>query len=223
MTGPGFIEVDEAAARLRAGEFLVLCEREDADTAGSLIVAAEFADAAAVNFMVKEARGLVCLALTDRRCRELGLATMERGQGERVTPLPLTVTIEAATGVTTGISAADRARTIAVAIDPGAGPADLVVPGHVSPLRSAPGGVLERPYVAEAAVELAALAGLTAAAVVCQVLAEDGSSARLDDLRESAARHGFALASVTSLIAHDLRGGSKEPKSRPTLTAGGPR
>ncbi len=224
MTAPAFIEVEDAAARLREGEFLVLCEREDDEAIGCLVVAAEFADTAAVNFMVREARGLVCLALTDRRCEELGLAKMARGRQERVAAFPFTVTIEAATGVTTGISAADRARTIAVAIDPGAGPRDLVVPGHVAPLRAAPGGVLERPFLTEAAVELAVLAGSTPAAAICQILAEDGDSARLRDLREVADRHHLGLVSVTSLIAQSLRGGgSAAPESHVTPIAGGPR
>jgi len=221
MTATRFAKVEDAAARLREGEFVVLCEREDEDTTGCLVLGAGFADATAVNFMTKEARGLICLALTDRRCRELDLRGMERGRPERVASLPFTVTIEAATGVATGISAADRARTIAVAIDPAAGPADLVVPGHVAPLRAAAGGILERPFVTEAAVELAFLAGLTPAAAVCQILADDGSSARLGDLRETAARHDFALLSVPRLIGRRLRGGT--PESHATSIAGGRR
>src|SRR4029077_9768998 len=173
-----FATIEEAIEEIRQGRIVVVCDDEDRENEGDLTMAAQFATPEAVNFMAKEARGLICLALTPERCDELGLDLMA---AKNETPLQtaFTVAIEAREGVTTGISAADRARTIQVAVDPGASPRDLVQPGHVFPLKAKPGGVLERTGQTEAAVDLARLAGLNPAGVICEVMNEDGTMARL--------------------------------------------
>ena len=174
------------------------CERRGE---GDLLIAAEFADAAAVNFMVTEARGLVCVALSTERCTELGLEQIgNRGNRSSLGDSAM-VSIEAKEGVTTGISAGDRARTIAVAIDPESGPEDLVEPGHVLPLRARPGGILERAGRTEAAVELAAAAGLRAGGVLCQVMRDDGHMARDEDLEVFAGRNGLSILNVSDVVA----------------------
>jgi 3,4-dihydroxy 2-butanone 4-phosphate synthase/GTP cyclohydrolase II len=167
-------------------------------------MAAQFATPEAVNFMAKEGRGLICLALTPERCDELGLDLMA---AKNETPLQtaFTVAIEARDGVTTGISAADRARTIQVAVDPGTSPRDLVQPGHVFPLKAKPGGVLERTGQTEAAVDLARLAGLNPAGVICEVMNEDGTMARVPDLIPYCERHGLKMITVADLIAYRRR------------------
>ncbi|HJZ35920.1 MAG TPA: 3,4-dihydroxy-2-butanone-4-phosphate synthase, partial [Solirubrobacterales bacterium] len=194
--------VSLAADELAAGRMILLrddCERRGE---GDLLIAAEFADAAAVNFMASEARGLVCLALSTERCGELGLEQIgNRGNKSSLGDSAM-VSIEAREGVTTGISAGDRARTIAAAIDPASGPTDLAQPGHVFPLRARPGGVLERAGRTEAAVDLAGEAGLRAAAVLCQVMREDGRMARDEDLEVFAVRHGLAILNVSDVVAH---------------------
>jgi 3,4-dihydroxy-2-butanone 4-phosphate synthase len=190
-----------ALADLRAGRMVLLCDDRDRGGEGDLLVAAEFATAAAVNFMAKEARGLICLALAAERCEELGLEAIgPRGHS----PLgdSSMVSIEARSGVSTGISAADRARTIAVAADPNAGAKDLVQPGHVLPLRARPGGVLERPGLVEAAVELTSAAGLRSAAVLCQLMRDDGRMAREQDLELFAGRHGLSVVTVSEVVEH---------------------
>jgi 3,4-dihydroxy-2-butanone 4-phosphate synthase len=192
--------VAHARAELAAGRMVLLrddCERRGE---GDLLIAAESADAAAVNFMATEARGLVCLALSTERCGELGLEQIgNRGNSSSLGDSAM-VSIEAREGVTTGISAPDRARTIAVAIDPASGPADLVGPGHVFPLRARPGGILERAGRTEAAVELTAGAGLRGGGVLCQVMREDGHMAREEDLEAFAARHGLAILTVSDVV-----------------------
>jgi 3,4-dihydroxy-2-butanone 4-phosphate synthase len=191
-----------AAEELAAGRMILLrddCERRGE---GDVLIAAEAADAAAVNFMATEARGLVCLALSTERCRELGLEQIGNRGNQSSLGDSAMVSIEAAAGVTTGISAGDRARTIAVAIDPASGPADLVRPGHVFPLRARPGGVLERAARTEAAVDLAGEAGLRGAAVLCQVMREDGHMARDEDLEVFAAAHGLAILNVSDVVTH---------------------
>jgi 3,4-dihydroxy-2-butanone 4-phosphate synthase len=194
--------VSLAAEELAAGRMVLLrddCERHGE---GDLLVAAEAADAAAVNFMVTEARGLVCLALSTGRCLELGLEQIgNRGNRSSLGDSAM-VSIEAREGVSTGISAADRARTIAAAIDPASGPADLVGPGHVFPLRARPGGVLERAGRTEAAVDLATTAGLGGGAVLCQLMRDDGHMAREEDLELFATRHGLAIVTVSEVVAH---------------------
>ncbi|HEX3736704.1 MAG TPA: 3,4-dihydroxy-2-butanone-4-phosphate synthase [Solirubrobacterales bacterium] len=198
--GPGPDRVALATDELAAGRMVLLrddCERQGE---GDLLVAAEFADAEAINFMVTEARGIVCLALGTERCAELGLEQIgNRGNRSSLGDSAM-VTIEAREGVTTGISAADRARTIAVAADPTSGPDDLVRPGHVFPLRARPGGVLERAGRTEAAVELAGIAGLRGAGVLCQLMRDDGHMARDEDLEVFAARHGLAILTVSDVV-----------------------
>ncbi|HVX32175.1 MAG TPA: 3,4-dihydroxy-2-butanone-4-phosphate synthase [Solirubrobacterales bacterium] len=193
--------VAAASEELAAGRMVLLrddCERRGE---GDVLIAAEFADAAAVNFMATEARGLVCLALSTERCERLGLEQIgNRGNASSLGDSAM-VTIEAREGVTTGISAADRARTIAVAVDPASGPEDLVQPGHVFPLRARPGGVLERAGRTEAAVELTRAAGLRGAGVLCQVMREDGHMATGEDLEVVAARHGLAIVDVSEVVA----------------------
>jgi 3,4-dihydroxy 2-butanone 4-phosphate synthase/GTP cyclohydrolase II len=164
-------------------------------------LAAQFATPEAINFMAKEGRGLICLSLTPERCDELGLELMA-AKNESPFETPFTVSIEAREGVTTGISAADRARTIQVAIDPRSRPRDLVQPGHVFPLKSKPGGVLERTGQTEAAVDLARLAGLIPAGVICEVMNDDGTMARVPDLVGYCARHGLKMITVADLIAY---------------------
>ena len=199
-----FATIEEAIEEIRQGRILVVCDDEDRENEGDLTMAAQFATPEAVNFMAKEARGLICLALTPERCDELGLDLMA---AKNETPLQtaFTVAIEAREGVTTGISAADRARTIQVAVDPGASPRDLVQPGHVFPLKAKPGGVLERTGQTEAAVDLARLAGLNPAGVICEVMNEDGTMARVPDLIPYCERHGLKMVTVADLIAYRRR------------------
>jgi 3,4-dihydroxy 2-butanone 4-phosphate synthase/GTP cyclohydrolase II len=199
-----FSPIEEAIEEIRQGRMVVVCDDEDRENEGDLTMAAQFATPEAINFMAKEARGLICLALTPERCDELGLDLMA---AKNETPLQtaFTVAIEAREGVTTGISAADRARTIQVAVDPGASPRDLVQPGHVFPLKAKPGGVLERTGQTEAAVDLARLAGLNPAGVICEVMNEDGTMARVPDLIPYCERHGLKMITVADLIAYRRR------------------
>jgi 3,4-dihydroxy-2-butanone 4-phosphate synthase len=194
--------VSLATDELAAGRMVLL--RDDTERAGEgdLLIAAEFADADAINFMVTEARGLVCLALSSERCAELGMEQIGNRGNQSSLGDSAMVSIEAREGVTTGISAGDRARTIAAAVDPASGPADLVQPGHVFPLRARPGGILERAGRTEAAVELAAGAGLSrGGGVLCQVMREDGHMATGEDLDEFAVRHGLAILTVSDVVA----------------------
>jgi 3,4-dihydroxy 2-butanone 4-phosphate synthase/GTP cyclohydrolase II len=199
-----FATIDEAIEDIRAGRMVVVCDDEDRENEGDLTMAAQFVTPEAINFMAKEGRGLICLALTPQRCDELGLDLMA-AKNESPFETPFTVTIEARDGVTTGISAADRARTIQVAIDPESAPRDLVQPGHVFPLKSKPGGVLERTGQTEAAVDLARLAGLNPAGVICEVMNDDGTMARVPDLERYCARHGLKMITVADLIAYRRR------------------
>jgi len=199
-----FATVDEAIEEIRSGRFVVVVDDPDRENEGDLVIAAQFATPDAINFMAKHARGLICLCLTGERCDELGLHPMTE---HNETPLgtAFTVSIEAREGVTTGISARDRSRTIQVAIHPDARPESLVQPGHVFPLRARPGGVLERTGQTEAAVDLARLAGLTPAGVVCEVMNEDGTMARVNDLIEYCARHGLKMITVADLVEYRRR------------------
>ncbi len=191
----------EIIAEIRAGRMVVMVDAEDRENEGDLIVAAEHASAAAINFMARYGRGLICLALSQERCRLLDLPLMPK-RNESPTRTNFTVSIDAAHGITTGISAADRAATVRAAIRPGATPADVVYPGHIFPLMARPGGVLERPGHTEAACDLATLAGLTAAAVVCEIMKDDGQMARPSDLLRFAALHGLKIGTIADLIAH---------------------
>ncbi len=199
-----FATVEEAIEDIRAGRMIVVCDDEDRENEGDLTLAAQFATPEAINFMAKEGRGLICLALPPTRCDELGLDLMA-AKNESPFETAFTVSIEARDGVTTGISAADRARTIQVAIDPSSAPRDLVQPGHIFPLKAKPGGVLERTGQTEAAVDLARLAGLNPAGVICEVMNDDGTMARVPDLERYCARHGLKMITVADLIAYRRR------------------
>jgi 3,4-dihydroxy 2-butanone 4-phosphate synthase/GTP cyclohydrolase II len=199
-----FATIEEAIEDIRAGRMIVVCDDEDRENEGDLTLAAQFATPEAINFMAKEGRGLICLALPPSRCDELGLDLMA-AKNESPFETAFTVSIEARDGVTTGISAADRARTIQVAIDPSSAPRDLVQPGHIFPLKAKPGGVLERTGQTEAAVDLARLAGLNPAGVICEVMNDDGTMARVPDLERYCARHGLKMITVADLIAYRRR------------------
>jgi 3,4-dihydroxy 2-butanone 4-phosphate synthase/GTP cyclohydrolase II len=191
----------EIIAEIRAGRMVVLVDEEDRENEGDLLIAAEHATAEAINFMARFGRGLICLTLTDERCRQLNLPLMVTNNRS---PLGtnFTVSIEAAEGVTTGISAADRATTVRAAIRPDASSRDLVQPGHIFPLMAQDGGVLVRAGHTEAGCDLARLAGLTPAAVICEILKDDGEMARLPDLIPFAAQHGLKIGTITDLIQH---------------------
>jgi 3,4-dihydroxy 2-butanone 4-phosphate synthase / GTP cyclohydrolase II len=199
-----FAAIEEAIEDIRAGRLVVVVDDPDRENEGDLVIAAQFATPDAINFMATHARGLICLCLTGERCDVLGLHQMTE---HNETPLgtAFTVSIEAREGVTTGISAHDRSRTIQVAIHPDAKPADLVQPGHVFPLRARDGGVLERTGQTEAAVDLARLAGLTPAGVVCEVMNDDGTMARIKDLIPYCERHGLKLITVADLVEYRRR------------------
>ncbi|HEX2015781.1 MAG TPA: bifunctional 3,4-dihydroxy-2-butanone-4-phosphate synthase/GTP cyclohydrolase II [Solirubrobacteraceae bacterium] len=196
-----FSTIEEALEDIRQGKMIVVVDDEDRENEGDLTLAAQFATPESVNFMAKEGRGLICLSLTPERCDELGLDLMA-AKNESPFETPFTVSIEAREGVTTGISAHDRARTIQVAIDPSTSPRDLVQPGHVFPLKSRPGGVLERAGQTEAAVDLARLAGLNPSGVICEVMNDDGTMARVPDLADYCQRHGLRMITVADLIAY---------------------
>ena len=204
MSGPPFSTVEEALEDVRAGKMVVVCDAEDRENEGDLTLAAQFATPEAVNFMAKEGRGLICLALTPEKCDELGLDLMA-AKNESPFQTAFTVSIEAREGISTGISAHDRARTIQVAIDPNSRPQDLVQPGHIFPLKAKGGGVLERTGQTEAAIDLARLAGLTPAGVICEVMNDDGTMARVPDLARYCAQHGLKMVTVADLIAYRRR------------------
>ncbi len=204
MTQPPFSMIEEALEDVRAGRMVVVCDAEDRENEGDLTLAAQFATPEAVNFMAKEGRGLICLALTPERCDELGLDLMA-AKNESPFQTAFTVSVEAREGISTGISAHDRARTIQVAIDPRSRPQDLVQPGHIFPLKAKTGGVLERTGQTEAAVDLARLAGLSPSGVICEVMNDDGTMARVPDLERYCARHGLKMITVADLIAYRRR------------------
>ncbi|HSI79571.1 MAG TPA: bifunctional 3,4-dihydroxy-2-butanone-4-phosphate synthase/GTP cyclohydrolase II [Solirubrobacterales bacterium] len=203
-TKQAFATIEEAIDEIRRGRMVVVCDDENRENEGDLTMAAQFATPEAINFMAKEGRGLICLTLTPARCDELGLDLMA-AKNESSFQTAFTVAIEAREGVTTGISAADRARTIQVAIDPHSTPDDLVQPGHVFPLKAKQGGVLERAGQTEAAVDLARLAGLIPAGVICEVMNEDGTMARVSDLIPYCERHDLKMITVADLIAYRRR------------------
>src|SRR5687768_12752058 len=199
-----FATIEEAIEDIRQGRFVVVVDAEDRENEGDLTIAAQFATPEAINFMATHARGLICLCLTEERCDELGLEQMAR---ENETPLgtAFTVSVEAREGVTTGISAPDRSHTIQVAIDPSKRSYDLVRPGHVFPLRAKAGGVLERSGQTEAAVDLARLAGLNPSGVICEVMNDDGTMARVPDLEDYCRKHDLKMVTVSDLIAYRRR------------------
>ncbi|MBM3356861.1 MAG: 3,4-dihydroxy-2-butanone-4-phosphate synthase [Betaproteobacteria bacterium] len=200
----GISSIAEIIADIGAGRMVVLVDEEDRENEGDLLVAAEFVTPEVINFMARHARGLICLTLTEQKCRSLNLPRMVSNNRS---PLGtnFTVSIEAAEGVTTGISAADRARTVQTAIRADAGPADLVQPGHIFPVMAQDGGVLVRAGHTEAGCDLARLAGLVPAAVICEILKENGEMARLPDLIEFAGRHKLRIGTIADLIHHRSR------------------
>ncbi len=199
-----FATAEEAIEEIRQGRMVVVCDDESRENEGDLTIAAQFVTPEAINFMAKEGRGLVCLALTPERCDELGLELMA-AKNESAFKTAFTVAIDARSGVSTGISAADRAHTIQVAIDPSTTPRELVQPGHVFPLKAKAGGVLERVGQTEAAVDLSKLAGLIPAGVICEIMNEDGTMARVPDLGPYCARHGLKMVTVAELVAYRRR------------------
>src|SRR5476651_2348753 len=191
----------EIIADIRAGKMVILVDEEDRENEGDLVLAADFVTPEAINFMARYGRGLICLTLSEQKCRSLNLPPMVINNSS---PLgtAFTVSIEAATGVTTGISAADRARTVQAAVAKGAGPDDLVQPGHIFPLQAVDGGVLMRAGHTEAGCDLAGMAGCTPAAVICEIMKDDGTMARLPDLQLFAAVHGLKIGTIADLIAY---------------------
>jgi 3,4-dihydroxy 2-butanone 4-phosphate synthase/GTP cyclohydrolase II len=203
-TEANFATIEEALDDIRRGKMVVVCDGEDRENEGDIVLAAQFATPEAINFMAKEARGLICLAMTPERCEELGLNLMA-AKNEAPLQTAFTVSIEAAEGVTTGISAADRARTVQVAIDPHSTPDDLHQPGHVFPLKAKEGGVLERTGHTEASVDMARLAGLIPAGVICEIMNDDGTMARVPDLVGYCERHDLKMVTVADLISYRRR------------------
>ncbi|MGH2928877.1 MAG: 3,4-dihydroxy-2-butanone-4-phosphate synthase [Solirubrobacteraceae bacterium] len=195
---------EELVEEARNGRMFILVDDEDRENEGDLVIPARFATPDAVNFMARHARGLVCLALTRQRVEQLGLRLMSRQNGTRH-QTAFTVSIEARDGVTTGISAHDRAHTVAVAINPESGRDDIVTPGHVFPLMAREGGTLVRAGHTEASVDIARTAGLTPAAVICEIMNDDGSMARLPDLVSFAQHHNLKLGTIADLIAYRRR------------------
>ena len=192
---------NEIVADLRAGKMVILVDEEDRENEGDLVLAADHVSAEAVNFMAKYGRGLICLTLTREHCQQLNLPLMVRDNGTSM-GTNFTVSIEAATGVTTGISAADRALTIKTAVAKNAKPSDLVQPGHIFPLMAQPGGVLIRSGHTEAGCDLAAMAGCSPSAVICEIMKDDGSMARLPDLLEFAKEHQLKIGSIADLTQY---------------------
>jgi 3,4-dihydroxy 2-butanone 4-phosphate synthase / GTP cyclohydrolase II len=201
MTNPPFSTIEEAIEDIREGKMVVVCDAEDRENEGDLTMAAQFVTPDAINFMATHGRGLICLALTGERCDELGLDLMA-AKNESPFQTAFTVSVEAREGITTGISAHDRAHTVQVAIDPSSRPHDLVQPGHIFPLKAKDGGVLERTGQTEAAVDLARLAGLNPSGVICEVMNDDGTMARVPDLERYCAKHGLMMVTVADLIAY---------------------
>ncbi len=195
--------VEEALADLKQGKMIILVDDEDRENEGDLTMAAEFVTPEAINFMVRHCCGLVCLAMAPELCDRLNLPLMTE-RNNSLFHTNFTVSIEAREGVTTGISAPDRAHTIRVAVSDDAGPGSIVMPGHIFPLRARPGGVLERTGQTEGSVDLARLAGLKPAGVICEIMKEDGTMARLPDLEVFAARHNMKIASVHDIIRYRL-------------------
>jgi 3,4-dihydroxy 2-butanone 4-phosphate synthase / GTP cyclohydrolase II len=214
--------VEDIVADLRAGRMVILIDEEDRENEGDLILAADHVSAATINFMARFGRGLICLTLTRATCERLQLPPMAARNGDKK-GTAFTVSIEAAEGVTTGISAADRARTVQAAVAAHARPDDLVQPGHIFPLQAVDGGVLMRAGHTEAGCDLAAMAGCSPAAVICEIMKDDGTMARLPDLQLFAAEHGLKIGTIASMIEHRSRVESliEHLGTRPLQTASG--
>jgi 3,4-dihydroxy 2-butanone 4-phosphate synthase/GTP cyclohydrolase II len=201
-----FGTIDQAIDDLRNGKIIIVADDEDRENEGDLVCAAELVTPETINFMTKHGRGLICLALTGERCDQLGLPQMtERNTEELSTAFTVSIDAERRFGVTTGISASDRATTIHVAINPATVPSDLRRPGHIFPLRARPGGVLQRVGQTEASVDLARMAGLVPAGVICEILSADGSMARRPELEIMAREHNLTFVTVAQLVAHRLQ------------------
>ncbi|MBL0207730.1 MAG: 3,4-dihydroxy-2-butanone-4-phosphate synthase [Propionivibrio sp.] len=196
---PAISTIEEIVIEIRAGRMVILVDEEDRENEGDLVLAAEHVTPEAINFMAKHARGLICLTLNEARCKQIGLTPMAR-DNKSAYNTAFTVSIEAASGVTTGISAQDRARTIQVAVARDARPEDIVQPGHIFPIIAKTGGVLVRAGHTEAGCDLAQIAGLEPSSVICEILKDDGSMARLDDLIDFARVHGLKIGSIADLI-----------------------
>jgi 3,4-dihydroxy 2-butanone 4-phosphate synthase/GTP cyclohydrolase II len=196
--------VEDIVADMRAGRIVILVDEEDRENEGDLVLAADHVTPEAINFMARFGRGLICLTLTRERCERLRLPPMVPRNGTKM-GTAFTISIEAAEGVTTGISAADRARTVQVAVAPGAQASDLVQPGHIFPLQAVEGGVLMRAGHTEAGCDLAAMAGCSPASVICEIMKDDGTMARLPDLQLFAAEHGLKIGTIADLIEHRSR------------------
>jgi 3,4-dihydroxy 2-butanone 4-phosphate synthase / GTP cyclohydrolase II len=214
--------VEEIVAEMRAGRIVILVDEEDRENEGDLVLAAEHVTPEAINFMARFGRGLICLTLTRERCEQLKLPPMVARNGDKK-GTAFTVSIEAAEGVTTGISAADRARTVQAAVAKNARAEDLVQPGHIFPLQAVDGGVLMRAGHTEAGCDLAGMAGLTPATVICEIMKDDGTMARLPDLQLFAATHGLKIGTIADLIEHRSRNESliETVGKRPLHTAYG--
>ena len=201
-----FGTIEQAIEDLKNGKIVIVADDEDRENEGDLVCAAELVTPETINFMTLHGRGLICLALTGDRCDQLGLPQMtERNTEDQSTAFTVSIDAERRFGVTTGISASDRATTIHVAINPATVPTDLRRPGHIFPLRSRPGGVLQRVGQTEASVDLARLAGLVPAGVICEILSADGSMARRPELEVFAKEHGLTFVTVAQLVAHRLQ------------------
>lgn len=196
--------VEEIVAEMKAGRMVILVDEEDRENEGDLVLASDHVTADAINFMAKFGRGLICLTLTRERCEYLKLPPMAARNGT-VYSTAFTVSIEAAEGVTTGISAADRARTVQVAVAKNSQPTDLVQPGHIFPLQAVDGGVLMRAGHTEAGCDLAAMAGCSPSSVICEIMKDDGTMARLPDLQLFAAEHGLKIGTIADLIEYRSR------------------
>ena len=222
LTPVAISPVEEIVAEMKAGRIVILVDEEDRENEGDLVLAADHVTPEAINFMAKYGRGLICLTLTRERCEYLKLPPMAARNGT-VYSTAFTVSIEAAEGVTTGISAADRARTIQVAVDRNSQPTDLVQPGHIFPLQAVDGGVLMRAGHTEAGCDLAAMAGCSPASVICEIMNDDGTMARLPDLQLFAAEHGLKIGTIADLIEYRSANESliNKVSSRPLDTAFG--
>ena len=196
--------IEEAVAEIRDGRMIIIVDDEDRENEGDLVCAAEKVTPEIINFMARHARGLICLPLTEERCDELHLTT-QVAENTSYLGTAFTVSIDARRGITTGISAADRATTILVAVDPESRPQDLCRPGHIFPLRAKSGGVLVRPGQTEASVDIARIAGLYPAGVICEIMNEDGTMSRLPQLQEFAAQHNLKMISVAELVRYRMR------------------
>jgi 3,4-dihydroxy 2-butanone 4-phosphate synthase/GTP cyclohydrolase II len=199
-----FATIEQAAAEIREGRMIIIVDDEDRENEGDLVCAAEMVTPEIINFMATYARGLICMPLTEERCDELHL-TMQVADNTSFLGTAFTVSIEARKGVSTGISAADRATTILTAVDPKTRPQDLARPGHIFPLRARKGGVLVRPGQTEASVDMSRIAGLYPAGVICEIMNEDGTMARLPQLEEFAAKHDLKIISVAELVRYRMR------------------